>query len=50
MSEIKLKLPSLNVTFNFRPTLRPKNTTNSKVLSKMLYAFGKQKRWLVCCN
>lgn len=44
MSETKLKLPTLNVTFNFRPTLRPKNTANNKVLSKMLYAFMENRK------
>lgn len=35
--EFKLKVPS-NISFNFKPVLRPKNTSNTKVLSRMLYA------------
>ena len=49
--EFKLKVPS-NISFNFKPVLRPKNTSNSKVLSRMLYAIMEPKNdsWCAVIN
>lgn len=49
--EFKLKVPS-NISFNFKPVLRPKNTSNTKVLTKMLYAIMEPKddSWCAVIN